>query len=137
VQLRLVRILYSNVGNENLIVMSPTARTIRIYSLYLFLMGGALVLVPNVMLSVLGFPTTQEVWIRMLGLFTLTVGIYYWQCARQEQRAFYRATVLGRLFFFSATAALTAVCHQPFMLAAIGCVDLLGALWTYSTLRNA
>lgn len=116
--------------------MSKTAFTVRVYSYYLFLLGAALMLIPNVILPLFGFAATSEIWIRMLGLFTCTAGIYYFQSAAHEQTAFFRATIVGRLFFFVATATMTIAFGQPVTLAAIGCVDLFGALWTLSTLRQ-
>lgn len=116
--------------------MTKSAISIRFYSFYLFLMGAGILLMPNVLLSLLGFPTTTEIWIRMLGLFTLTTGIYYFQAAAHEQTAFFRATVIGRVFFFLATVVITVVFHQPPMLAAVGSVDLLGAVWTWRALRE-
>jgi hypothetical protein len=116
--------------------MSSAASTIRFYSFYLFLMGAGMVLVPNLLLGILGFHPTSEIWIRVLGLFTFTVGIYYYHSARHEQIEFFRATTIGRLFFFLATVGLVFVFNQSVMLAAIGSIDLLGALWTYAAIKN-
>jgi hypothetical protein len=116
--------------------MSLTASTIRFYSFYLFLMGAGMVLVPNLLLGILGFQPTSEIWIRVLGLFTFTVGIYYYHSSLHEQIEFFRATTIGRLFFFLATVGLVFAFNQSVMLAAIGSIDLLGALWTYAALKS-
>jgi hypothetical protein len=116
--------------------MTNAAISIRFYSFYLFAMGAGMLLVPNILLSLLGFPTTTEVWIRMLGLFTLVTGIYYWYAAAHEQTAFFRATVAGRALFFVATIGLTWLFAQPLMLAAVGSIDAIGALWTWRSLRR-
>jgi len=116
--------------------MTKVAISIRFYSFYLFLMGAGMLLIPNILLNLLGFPTTTEIWIRMLGLFTFTTGIYYFYAAAHEQTAFFRATVAGRVFFFFATIAITLFFNQPLMLAGVGSMDLLGAIWTWKTLRT-
>lgn len=116
--------------------MSRSANTIRIYSFYLFLMGAGLIAVPNVLLGIMGFAPTQEIWIRLLGLFTFTVGIYYFHTARYELTEFFKVTVFGRLFFFVATVLFVFLFNQSIMLAAIGSVDLLGAAWTYFALTK-
>ena len=67
--------------------MDRTSFSIRTYSLYLFLMGALLVLVPNLLLSFFGFAETTEIWIRVLGLFTFTTGIYYFYSSVHHQAA--------------------------------------------------
>lgn len=44
--------------------MSPAARSILVYSVYLFGLGAALLLVPNIPLPIFGLPEAHEVWIR-------------------------------------------------------------------------
>jgi hypothetical protein len=117
--------------------MSKTAFTIRIYSFYLFLMGAGMIIIPNILLSLFGFPNTTEIWIRMLGLFTFTTGIYYFYSSAHEQTAFYKSTVVGRLFFFVMTIVFVFVFKQSIMLAAIGSIDCLGAIWTLTQLKKA
>lgn len=90
-----------------------------------------MMLIPNVLLGLFGFLPTTEIWIRVLGLFTCTTGIYYFYCAKNEQKAFFDATIAGRLFFFVVLTILTFAFQQSFMLALIGSVDLLGAIWTF------
>jgi hypothetical protein len=116
--------------------MSKIAFTILIYSFYLFLMGLGMMLIPNLLLSLFGFAETTEIWIRMLGLFTFTTGIYYFQSAKNEQLAFFKSTIVGRIFFFLMTVVFVFAFKQNPMLAAIGSVDLMGALWTYSASKK-
>jgi hypothetical protein len=116
--------------------MNNTAFSIRIYSYYLFLMGAALIIMPNALLTIFNFAPTSEIWIKMLGLFTFTTGIYYFYAAAHQQKAFYQATVVGRLFFFLMTVVFVIIFHQPLTLALIGTVDLMGGLWTYFTLQK-
>jgi hypothetical protein len=72
----------------------------------------------------------------MLGFFTFTTGIYYFYSAAHNQVAFYKATIAGRLFFYLMTVVFVFAFKQLPMLALIGSVDLIGANWTYSTLKN-
>lgn len=116
--------------------MSKVACTIRIYSFYLFLMGAGMMAIPNMILPLLGFSPSQEIWIRMLGLFTFTAGIYYFYSSLHEQTAFFKATIIGRILFFASTVIITFVFQAPFALIAIGSIDLLGALWTLAALKK-
>jgi hypothetical protein len=116
-------------------MMDKAAFSIRMYSFYLFLMGAGMVFIPNFLLNIFGFAETTEIWIRMLGLFTFTTGIYYFYSSSHNQQAFYKATIVGRLFFFLITVVFVFVFHQSPMLALIGSVDLIGALWTFKTIN--
>ena len=46
--------------------MSPAARSVFVFSSYLWVLGGVLLLVPNVLLSLFGIPETNEVWVRVV-----------------------------------------------------------------------
>ena len=116
--------------------MNNTSFSIRMYSFYLFLMGAALVIIPNKLLALFNFAPTSEIWIKMLGLFTFTTGIYYFYASANQQLAFYKATIIGRLFFFLMTIVFVILFHQPPTLALIGSIDLFGAIWTFITFQS-
>lgn len=99
-------------------------------------MGLGMVCIPNALLGVFGFEETTEIWIRMLGLFTFTTGIYYYYSSLHNQQEFYRATIVGRLFFFLMTIVFVIAFKTSPMLAMIGSVDLIGAIWTYTTIKK-
>ena len=92
-------------------------------------MGVGLFLIPNLILGFFGFHTT-EVWVRILGLFAFCAGILYFHCARTNQTSFFRITVPERVIFFLGIVILVVFLVLPPTRAAIGSVDLLGAIWT-------
>lgn len=115
--------------------MSKSARSIYLFSLYLFGLGTILVLLPNVLLGMFGIPETNEVWIRVVGTLVLVLGLYYFQAARNELIPFLRASVYGRaavLVFFTGFSLFGLA---PATLILFGAVDALAALWTFTTLR--
>lgn len=116
--------------------MSATANSIFYYSFYMLGMGLGLFFIPNLILGIFGFAPTTEVWVRLLGLFAFCAGMLYFYCARTNQTGFFRITVLERVIFFLGTVALVVFFHLTPMLAVIGSVDLLGAIWTGLTLRQ-
>jgi hypothetical protein len=115
--------------------MTATAKSIFYYSFYMMGMGLGLFFIPNLILGFFGFETT-EVWVRVLGLLAFCTGTLYFHCARTNQIGFFRVTVPERVIFFLGIVALVAFMHLPPMLAAIGSVDLLGAIWTALALRQ-
>lgn len=116
--------------------MSSSAKSVFVFGCYMLLLGVPLLLAPNLLLGVFGFPPTQEVWIRIVGLLVLYLGVYYVLAGRKEIRAFIGATVPVRasvLLFFGIFVANGMV--SP-MLLVLGLPDLLGAFWTWQALRN-
>jgi hypothetical protein len=95
-----------------------------------------LLLVPNMLLRLFAAPPTDEVWIRINGMFVLCLSFYYIQAARNELTAFVRLTVWTRaavIFFFAAFVMLTSA---PKALLLFGLIDLLAALWTWLALSR-
>ena len=115
--------------------MTATAKSIFYYSFYMMGMGLVLFFVPNLILGFFGFRTT-EVWVRILGLFAFCAGMLYFHCARTNQTGFFRVTVPERVIFFLGIIMLVVFLKLTPLLAALGSVDLLGAIWTALALRQ-
>ncbi len=116
--------------------MSKTARSVFTFGIYLLLTGATLVLVPNLLLRTFMLAETHEVWVRVVGTLALLLGFYYVQMSRMESAEFFRLSVYTRasvVVFFTAFVLLGLV-GAP--LIAFGVVDLAGALWTWSSLRQ-
>ena len=89
--------------------MSKAAFSVFVFSIYLFLLGLILLIVPNALLLPFGFPETTDVWVRVVGMLVLILGLYYSTSARNELTPMLRATVYARLsvlLFFIAFVAL-------------------------------
>jgi hypothetical protein len=116
--------------------MSKAARSIFVFAVYLWIIGAALVIVPNVLLSLLLVPETHEVWIRVVGMLALILGYYYLTAARAELTALMQATVLGRYSVFAFFVAFVLLGLAPPMLLVFGVVDAAAATWTAVALRQ-
>ena len=64
--------------------MSPSGKTIFAFGCYLLVLGATLLLAPNLLLALFGFPLTEEVWIRIVGLLVIYLGIYYSLAGRRD-----------------------------------------------------
>jgi hypothetical protein len=116
--------------------MSPAARSIQVFAVYLLLLGLVLVVSPNMLLALFGIPATGEVWIRVVGMLVCFLGVYYWEAARANLRTFFAWTVPVRLsvpVFFGAFVLLG---MAPPVLLLFGAVDAAAALWTWFALRR-
>lgn len=117
--------------------MSRSARSVFVFGVYMVVPGIALLVIPNVLLSLFGIAATSEVWIRIVGVLVVLLAFYYIQAAREELTDFFRLTVYTRasiVVFFVAFVLLGLA--EP-ILALSGVVDLLGAIWTQLALRSS
>ena len=115
--------------------MTPAARSLQVFGIYLLVLAAALVLAPNALLALFGMPPTQEVWIRVLGLLVGIVGAYDVLMATRSLWPLYMATVVARVLAFVLLTAFALLQIGPPQLALFGVIDLLGALWTWRALR--
>ncbi len=116
--------------------MSPAAKSLLVFGIYLCGLGLLLLLVPNLILRVFGAPPTNEVWIRLNGMFVLCLSFYYVQGARSELTSFIRWTVWTRLAVIFYFAALVLLVSAPKALLLFGLIDLLSAIWTWLALKK-
>lgn len=116
--------------------MKASAKSLLVFGVYLVGMGVGFVAMPNVLLGLLGFPPTDEVWSRVVGMFALLLAFYYIQAARADLRPFIQWTVYTRVAaFVFFTGFVIAGLAGPILIV-LGSVDLLAALWTELALRS-
>ena len=116
--------------------MSRAAKSLFVFGIYLCGLGLILLLVPNLILQVFGAPTTNEVWIRVNGMFVLCLSFYYVQSARHGLAVFIRWTVWARAAVIIYFAALVLLASAPKALLLFGLIDLLAATWTWLALKK-
>ena len=116
--------------------MSKSARSVFVFSIYLFVLGTILLVIPNVLLNLFSIPETREVWIRVVGMLVFLLGYYYFQVSRNEIKQVFQWTVYARssvLVFFVVFVLLDLA---PAVLILFGIVDAAAALWTHLSLRS-
>jgi hypothetical protein len=117
--------------------MSKAAMSLRIFGVYLMLLGVGLVVAPNPLLSLFGLAPTGEVWIHVVGLLVFNIGIYYWFAAPSEWRPLFAASIVARVLVLAAFSAFALLGMAKPVLILFGAVDAAGALWTWLALRPA
>ncbi len=115
--------------------MKNPVLTMIVFGVYLLATGLGFVLAPNLLLPLFGFPATTEVWVRIVGLLSTILGMYFLYLARSDQRRFILATVYARLIFFTGVTAFALLGFGSPILVAFGLIDLAGAAWTWLALR--
>ena len=116
--------------------MSKAANSVQVFGLYLVVPGMGFLLIPNVLLPLFGVPTTDEPWIRVVGVLVLALACYYTQAARKELKEFFRFTVYVRAAVFVVFTAFVLLRLAPPTLMVFGVVDLAGAIWTQLSLGS-
>ena len=115
--------------------MSRAAKSIAVWGVYMMVVGLGCLLIPNTILTILGLPTTTEVWIRVIGLLVVVFGAYYFYCARKNAIPFFRVTVPGGIVFAIGLVALVALGLSGPTLIIFGAMDMVGAIWTWMSSR--
>jgi hypothetical protein len=117
--------------------MSPAARSIYAYSIYLLAQGLTLLVVPNLALSIFGLPEAVGVWVRIVGMTILFFSMYYFLAARYEFRPFFALSVATRLSVPFIFTAFIAAGFAPWNLLLFTPLDVLFAAWTWVALRGS
>ncbi|NWG17040.1 MAG: hypothetical protein HXY41_10425 [Chloroflexi bacterium] len=116
--------------------MSRPARSLAVFSVYVILLGLALLVIPDVWLPLYGLPKAADVWVRVVGMLLVLLAFYYVQAARHEMMLFIRWTVYTRasVILFLGVFVLLGLAEPPVLL--VGVIDLSGAIWTGIELRR-
>jgi hypothetical protein len=113
-----------------------TAKTVLYFGFYLYIIGFTLLVAPNFLLSTFQMPTTEEVWIRVVGVLVTAIAFYYHQIGSKNIEAMLPLTVVARLFVVMCFVAFVLLKLASPMLLVFGAVDLLGAGWTWMALKK-
>jgi hypothetical protein len=116
--------------------VNNASRSILVFGVYIVVSGLTLIFAPNMLLGLLGLPATSEVWIRGMGVLGIVLGLYYVQAARDNNVAFFRMTFWGRVAFMLGISALGLLTPGYAVLTVFGLIDLVGAIYTWITLRQ-
>ena len=93
--------------------MTPAARSIYIFGLYLIVVGGHLTGTPNTLFALVGLPATTQPWAHATGVPVVGMGMLFAASARAELEPFMRATVWTRVFVLVAFIMLAVVRNAP------------------------
>lgn len=116
--------------------MSYPARTLFGFGCYRLVLGTALVLFPNALLTLLGMAPTVEVWIRVTGVLVLILGAQDILAALAELRQVIRWSVPLRASLVPFLGVFVLLGYAPAILLLFGFVELGCAAWTWLALRR-
>lgn len=115
--------------------MAGAKQSLVVWSIYVYVLGAVLLLIPNVLLGVFGIEETEEVWIRVVGVTVIALGVLYTGAVRAHTREMYMAAVWDR-YVAVVLLVILAFTTGPWQLALFAAADLAGATWTWMALRS-
>ena len=110
--------------------------TVFTFGVYALCLASALMIAPNVLLSLVRVASTSEVWIRVVGMLLLFLGTYYILAARSELAQFFRWTVWMRMCVVAIFGVFVVLGLGPPVLLLFGMVDFAMAAWTWVAIRK-
>jgi hypothetical protein len=116
--------------------MTAAAKSVYYFGFYLYLVGATLIFIPNIFLTTLRMPETNDVWIRVLGVIVSLLGFYYHQTGAKNISAFFPLTIPTRIMVFTVFLVFVILKMASPMMIGIGAVDLAGAVWTFMALKK-
>jgi hypothetical protein len=116
--------------------MKNAKLSVQVWGIYLLINGIGLFVLPNVILTTLGFATTTEPWVRVVGALATILGYFFLRLSAANIEAFYPWTVHARFGFALALVVLVILNLAPVNLIIFSVIDLLGGLWTFVALRR-
>jgi hypothetical protein len=117
--------------------MSAAAKSLLVYSIYVFGLGATLLLVPNIPLPIFGLPEAKDVWIRVAGMTVIFLSVIYWIAARNEVRPIFVASVALRFAVIAFFAGFAAAGLTSWNILLFTPLDVLFAVWTWYALRQS
>ncbi|MBX9781999.1 MAG: hypothetical protein K2X48_01785 [Chitinophagaceae bacterium] len=112
------------------------AKTVLYFGFYLYATGLTLLVAPNLLLSTLQMPATEEVWIRVVGVLVTTIGFYYHQIGSKNITPMLPLTVVARAFVFLSFVVFVLLKFVSPMLIVFRVIDLIGAGWTWMAFKK-
>ncbi len=116
--------------------MSKSAVSVFVFGIYLLLLGLGLMTIPNLLLAPFGIASSNEVWIRIVGLLLMALSVYYIVSSRLNLLPILKITMYIRcsiILFFTAFVLLHWV-EPAIILFAL--IDLAGGIWTFIALKK-
>ncbi len=107
-----------------------------VQTIYMFVMGLGIVLIPQVQLPLFGFQPPQEIWVRVLGALILGFGYVNLRMTQQGIVPYIEASIIGRSIFCSIICifGLMKLVEPSIFLLAAG--EMTFTIWAYLGLKK-
>jgi hypothetical protein len=113
------------------------ARSLYLWSFYIFTIGIFLLFMPTLFLRLTGMTADPQLfWIRMVGVFLLSMAFMSHQAAVRNVREFFYWAVVGRFFGAAVFFVCAVIGLSGPMLFFFSLLDFAGGVWTYTGIKK-
>lgn len=114
------------------------AFTVKIFSVYMMLLGCCMMLLPEPLFAIVQLPLGDGVpFVRSLGMVVFLFGTQYWVAGAYRTASFIRVSVATRLGAVGILVLMTLLHWVHWKIAAFALLDGAGGLWTWWALRRS
>lgn len=117
--------------------MSYGARSMYLFSYYIFAIGMLFLFFPQMILWIAGFPAKADGLARLFGMLITFVSIYYFVASKHEaMKPFWIATVYTRISAFFIALLLVILGEVSWILIPVVAIEALAGIWTAISIRK-
>ena len=116
--------------------MNQSTLSMAVFGVYISLLGSALMIIPNPIITLFGFEPVTDIWIRILGLILVILAYYFFMAIKEKAYNFYKWTAYGRFPIFFVFLAFVLLKLAPPVLLLFGAFDTSCAIWTAIALKK-
>ena len=124
-----------NMKSKNEKVKSKARLSIMVWGYYLVTMGLLLMVIPQQILSGMGFEPATELWPRMTGLLSTVLGLYYLMIVYYRIQILYKWKIAGHLIGIITMIVLFSTNNAPAAIIPTVITELVAAIWTAISLK--
>lgn len=116
--------------------MKKTEISIFTWAVYIILLGLCLILFPTQTVSIFGYEGVDEaLWIRMLGILSIVLGMYYFQMVRHKVVKLYPMKLAGHSFGIFCMGSFLIYDLADSRIIGTMLIDTAALMWTAVCLR--
>ena len=116
--------------------MSAAAKSLVGWGIYLVIVGGGMLIIPELLLRWFSLPETGTAYLRIAGILFLVLSYYMFRSAQTELKPFFRWTVHARAPIILVVIVLAILKLVPPIILLFGLFDFIGAMATALALRH-
>ncbi len=106
-----------------------------VQAIYVFITALQLIFIPNMLLSMFGFPPTSEIWIKVLGVVLMALSTVYYGIIKFGNDEVVKYTMWGRIIVGIGFVILVISGQTLPALILFAGIDIATAVWTWFELR--
>jgi hypothetical protein len=115
--------------------MKKTELSIKSWSIYLFVLGLSMVILPAVTVSWFGYSAEGELWIRVVGILSVVLAMYYMLMVRYHVFEMYKWKIAGHLFGITCMTAFLVLGAADNRIVGTITMEVLAGAWTAIALK--